>query len=127
MCNAIKNTTLKTKIMRVQTTSIIYTFYPPNSISENQYLSFKSQLQNNPDFTIFDKNETFTKKYGLEILLAIILIPILGIGIIFILISMKTWNSYASYLRKKRNYFTIMENQIRKSKNYDEFYRNFYK
>lgn len=112
--------------MRVQTTSIIYTFYPPSEISENQYLTLKSKLQNDPHFTIFDKNETFTKKYGLEILISIILIPIFAIGVFFILLSLKTWNSYAGYLRKKRNYFSNMENHIRKSRNYDEFYRNFY-
>lgn len=47
-------------------------------------------------------------------------------GLFMFLMSATDLRTYAGYLKKKRAYFGEMETEIRKSKNYDDFFDNFY-
>ncbi|MDO4726463.1 MAG: hypothetical protein Q4A56_04485 [Porphyromonadaceae bacterium] len=49
-----------------------------------------------------------------------------SLGLIFFLMKLTDLSTYAGYLKKKRSYFQKMEEEIRKSKNYDDFFYNFY-
>lgn len=130
-----------------------YSFREPNAISEYEYLDLKKKLQTQPDFSLIDPNDTITNQFsrlfkfltGPLISLPILIILILaevenGFGVILMLItgiwvfvgffmfmmSITDLSTYAGYLKKKRAYFTRMEKYIRKSKDYDDFFDNFY-
>lgn len=133
-----------------------YSFREPNIISESEYLELKHKLQNDPNFSIIDPNDTITNNYsrlfkiliGALISFPISLILMLNeettrengflviilmvtslwsiIGLFAFLTSATDLSTYARYLKKKRSYFGRMEIQIKKSKNYDEFFDNFY-
>ena len=130
-----------------------YSFREPNAISEYEYLDLKKKLQNNPDFSLIDPEDTVTNQFSrlFKFLLgALISLPICailiaaevenGFGIILMLItglwtvgglfaflmSLTDLSTYAGYLKKKRAYFSKMENHIRKSKDYDDFFDGFY-
>ncbi len=133
-----------------------YSFREPNAISEYEYLDLKKKLQNEPDFTLIDPNDTVTNKFSrlfkfllgaaisfpiclilmfaedatresgfLVLVLAITTLWSIG-GLFAFLMSATDLSTYAGYFKKKRAYFTKMENHIRKSKDYDDFFDNFY-
>lgn len=134
-----------------------YSFREPNAISEYEYLQLKQKLQNDPNFSLIDPNDTITKNYSrlFKFLtgagISAILLPIFWIagenskdnwfvvlglaitmfwtvgGLFAFLMSATDLRTYAGYLKKKRAYFGEMESHIRKSKNYDDFFDNFYK
>ena len=134
-----------------------YYFREPNPINEDIYLDFKNKLQNDPNFTLLNQQDTITKKFGhifkfligtaISLPICIILmlneekakesgflsiILIITIlwsiaGIFLFLLSATDLRTYAGYLKDKRKYFGEMETAIRKSKNFHEFYSIFYK
>lgn len=131
-----------------------YSFREPNAISEYEYLDLKKKLQNNPEFSLIDPNDTITNQFsrlfkfltGALISLPIFLILIFaevenGFGVLLMLVtaiwvfvgffmfmmSITDLSSYAKYLKIKRAYFNSMQNHIRKSIDYDDFFEKFYK
>jgi hypothetical protein len=134
-----------------------YSFREPKAISEYEYLNLKQKLQNDPNFSLIDPNDTITNNYGrlfkfltgalisfpiclvlmlneeltkdngfLVLIMAVTTLWSIG-GLFAFLMSATDLRTYAGYLKKKRAYFGEMEVQIRKSKNYDDFFDNFYK
>src|SRR5690554_561558 len=126
-----------------------YSFQEPNKISEYEYLQLKQKLQNDPNFSFIDPNETITKAYsslfkyltgalislpifivlmlveadnGFLVLIALITMLWSVSGLILFLMSATELSSYAGFLKTKRAYYEEMEIQIRKSKNYDNFF-----
>lgn len=133
-----------------------YSFREPKPISEYEYLGLKQKLQNDPSFSLIDPNDTITNNFSrlFKFLtgagISAILLPIfwfasesnqdngfvvLGFaitmlwtvgGLFMFLMSATDLRTYAGYLKKKRAYFGEMEAEIRKSKNYGDFFDNFY-
>ena len=135
--------------MSVKYTVTNYHFYEPKELTESQYLGIKQKLQNDPDYSIMDKNETITNEFNFKNLVylfggdrpasensfisfvtmilmfgGVIAMLIGGIGFMFGLPSMF---NFSRYIKKKRRYFESLESAIRKSKNYDDFFNSFYK
>jgi hypothetical protein len=71
--------------------------------------------------------EDETKDNGFLSFILIITILWSIAGIFLFLLSATDLRTYAGYLKTKRKYFSEMESEIRKSKSYEDFYRNFYK
>ena len=142
--------------MAIRNTVTYYSFREPKPISEFEYLQLKQKLQNDPDFSLIDPNDTITKKFSrlFKFLtgagICAVLLPIFWFagesyndngfvvigfiitmlwtigGLLMYFMSATDLRTYAGYLKKKREYFGEMETQIRKSKNYDDFFNNFY-
>ena len=134
-----------------------YSFREPKAISEYEYLNLKQKLQNDPNFSLIDPNDTITNNYRrlfkfltgalisfpiylilmlneelikdngfLVLIMAVTMLWSIG-GLFAFLMSATDLRTYAGYLKKKRTYFGEMEAYIRKSKDYDDFFDNFYK
>jgi hypothetical protein len=142
--------------MALRYTVTQYSFREPNAISEYEYLGLKQKLQNDPNFSLIDPNDTITNnfsrlfKFLLGAGISALLLPIFWLasesyqesgfvlfgfivtmlwtvfGLFIFLMSATDLRTYAGYLKKKRAYFGEMEAHIRKSKNYDDFFDNFY-
>lgn len=52
--------------MSVKYTVTNYHFYEPKKLTESQYLGIKQKLQNDPDYSIMDKNETITNEFNFK-------------------------------------------------------------
>ena len=52
--------------MSVKYTVTNYHFYEPKELTESQYLGIKQKLQNDPDYSIMDKNETITNEFNFK-------------------------------------------------------------
>lgn len=133
-----------------------YYFRKPDPISENEYLEYREKLQNNPDFSLTNQQDTITQKFGhifkfligtaislpiciilmlnedkakesgfLSIILLITILWSIA-GVFLFLLSATDLRTYAGYLKDKRKYFGKMENVIRKSKTFQDFYSSFY-
>ena len=52
--------------MSVKYTVTNYPFYEPKELTESQYSGIKQKLQNDPDYSIMDKNETITNEFNFK-------------------------------------------------------------
>ena len=52
--------------MSVKYTVTSYHFYEPKELTESQYLGIKQKSQNDPDYSIMDKNETITNEFNFK-------------------------------------------------------------
>jgi hypothetical protein len=122
-------------------------FQVPEKISEDAFYSLKNELSRNPNFEIA-KGETFTEHYkgafnvmGISVLVVIALSVIgikdgnplmllMGIAVIAILINIFNLfleaPSFATYVKKRDEYFSRMKYAIINSNNYSEFVKIFY-
>ena len=134
-------------------TTIKYTFVRPEVISESLYNELRYKLQNDYTFSLIDPKDTITNEFSgffKFIYIALVCLPIglilallevengvlMTIGIICLLLpffafvslvlNSPTLSSYAGYLRKKRAYFSKMEECIKKSTSYFDFLVKFY-
>jgi hypothetical protein len=133
-----------------------YYFNPPSTITEEVYNTVKYKLQNDSNFSLFDKSENITNEFNLKFFLYILIgslvctgiaglidgsdgfagfiTGVFGIpgvlGLLFLIISpiflFQSMFNFSRYIKRKRNYFQRLESTIRKSNNYHEFYNNFY-
>ena len=130
---------------RIQYTST--KFVKPGSISERQFWAIKQELNRNPSFDFEPESESFTQRFSGQFkviggcfALAVIIFsifedgtPLIAVGGISMVISILSIfhlfieaPSYATYSRKKRNYFSRMKIAIQESDSYDEFVNQFY-
>jgi hypothetical protein len=143
--------------MSIKYTVTHYYFSPPKPLSVQEYIVHRNKLQTDPNYTLVNQQDAITRKFGhifkfligtaISLPICIILmifedetkdngflsfILIITIlwsiaGIFLFLLSATDLRTYAGYLKTKRKYFSEMESEIRKSKSYEDFYRNFYK
>ncbi|WP_233898041.1 hypothetical protein [Tenacibaculum piscium] len=129
-------------------------FVRPQAINDREYYELKKRINSNPNYEIVDEGDSFTEHFqpffkiigigliggfllmliGVELLdgsnwLALFMLPgiLLFIGGFYGIIQLfLEAPSYATYKRKKRDYFGRMKNSIEKTDNYDDFVSSFY-
>ena len=122
-------------------------FREPLPISEDTYYRIRAQLISNPDIDLDPNPETFSKHFkgklmtiGISFLLALLFLSIsengtlmFGIGgISFVIFIVSPWGlllegpSYATYIKKKKEYFERMKYAINNTTSYREFRTLFY-
>lgn len=126
-------------------------FKEPPPISEQDYINIKRQLEYNPHLDLDSKTETFSEhfkdtfsiiKYSIAIaIIAGILVGITGVaffgvvagisggvalfsGFVYLMLE---GPSYATYLKKKQEYFSRLKYMIQSTSSYQEFIRIYYR
>lgn len=104
-----------------------YQFNPPLfSISIENYEKIRQALKSNPNFSLIDEKETMFNEFKWKILFCILTIPIFGIGLLYLIVTLFEMLSFSRYLKHKRNYYENLVYDIKRSRNYEEFHLEFY-
>jgi hypothetical protein len=122
-------------------------FQEPGRVSEELYLSLKSQFTKNPNFKIDSNSETFSEHFsgllmtlGISFLIAVFCFgafkdgnPMIVVGGISMTVCFSCGiylllegPSYATYIKKKTEYFNRLEYAIKNTSTYSEFLRSCY-
>jgi hypothetical protein len=117
-------------------------FVEPGKIDEKKFLNIKKELEKNPSYIIDKEYVSFYEKYKTNFLYISIGIIVIIIGeifnleylgliggfiiIMFIGELFLEGRSYATYIKKRKEYFDKMTYSITISKKYEEYISSFY-